>query len=186
MSSLNKQYEDKFVSGISQFTEFIIDIVSVASKNKYTELNANAIAFAAGFANSKIKEFGNKYATDQFIIKSNKYWKNIYERDIDVLKNHLSEMCPLIPTNILDQFVQLCVGKTQSGKSYIDSDDMDALWDFVFNFIKISIQYIHYNRKPEYSEAKSESKTPTFTYTANFFPDVKVGEMVKLYNVKLS
>ena len=181
MSAISKSYEDKFVSSISQFTEFITDIVSTASKNKYTDLNPNAIAFAAGFANGKIKEYGNKYAIDQFIIKCSKYWKTIYEKDIDTLKKHLAEICPLVPVDILNSFVQLCTGRTGKNTPFIPEDDMDALWEFIFNFIKISINYIHFNRKPEYKEEKSTQ----FIYTTNFFPDVKLGEMVKLYNVKL-
>lgn len=186
MSASNKSYEDKFVSGISQFTEFVTDVVSTAFKNKQTELNPNAIAFASGFANSKIKELGSKYAIDQFITRSSKYWKTIHEKNFDELKGHLSEMCPLIPADTLNQFVQLYSGKKSDGKSYIPTDDIEALWEYVFNFIKLGINYIHFNRKPQYTEAKAAEKTGSFTYTANFFPDVKVGEMAKLYNVKLS
>ena len=173
----HKYYENQFVTGLNSYTDFLTDLIQTAYKRKHTTINPNIIAFGSGVANSKIKENGNRWVMEQFIDKSHKYWIHIKKRDLDYLMKNFHEMMPIMPKEYSDDFHKLFTGTNDKNKPLVDEDDLEAFWEFIDTFVKLGINHIHVNRKPEYKEE-------VHNYTVTYFPDVKVGDMAKEFNVK--
>ena len=178
MSKVHILPEDKFVKNIQDFMDFGESVITECSEKKITTLNPNVVDLATKFANGKIKEKGHKATVEEFIKKTYDHWKHIKDKDTEHFSDKMHEIVPIVPREHLDEMFRLFTGFDSNKKGYVEKEDQDAFWDYLFSFIKISINYVHYNRKP----VKTEEG---FKYTQEFMKDFKVKDSAKMFEMEL-
>lgn len=170
--------EDKFVKNIQDFMNFGESLLTECYEKKITTLNPNGISYAIIFVNEKIKEKGNKWMVEEFIKKTYVDWNKMKKKDHEYFMKKLPELLPILKQSHTDELCKLFVGKDKTGKEYVSDDDRDCLWEYMNSFIKITINYVHYNRKP----IKTEDG---FKYSQSFLSDFKVKDNAKLFEMEL-
>ena len=131
-----------------------------------------------------------------FIKRSHLYWDQILNKDIDYFKNLGLELFGMVKDKGLDEytkdtddgflsklsgnhvdlFKELMEGEYEmDGEkvSILDEERKGDIWKILHSFVKISVVYIHQERK--FQDGK---------YRVEFFPEIKVKENVSKWNIK--
>jgi hypothetical protein len=131
-----------------------------------------------------------------FIKKSHLYWDQILNKDIEYFKSMGLELFGVVKDKGLDEytkdsgdsfleklsgnhvelFKQLLEGEyEENGQtvSILDDERKADIWKILHSFVRISIVYIHQNRK--YRDGK---------YNVEFFPEIKVKSNIEKWNIR--
>lgn len=167
-------YQDKFVQNVEGFMDFGEDIIKQCYEKKQTSLSPNGIQYAIGFINGKIKDKGNDWLVQEFIKKTHEHWKEIHAKNTDHFMDKIKDLLPsIIEDAHIEELKRLFVTK-----GLLEEEDVEAFWEYVIAFCKLSIHYIHVGRKPV-------KEGEHFKYTDKFFPDIKLKDAAILFSVKL-
>lgn len=190
MSSSQISQEDKFVKNLQDFMTFGESLLSECHEKKITTLNPVGIGYAISFVNQRIKEKGSKWLVEEFIKKTtepedkdnsekkNEDWKEIKNKNHKHFTKKLTKLLPILEESHAEELSRIFEGKNKDGTSYIEEEDKDAFFEYLFSFCKLSINYVHHNRKP----VKHEDG---FKYTVSFMGDFKVKDNAKLFEMEL-
>jgi len=181
--SNNKSPEERFISNMKGMMDYCKELIQDAYESKKTTLNPALLTIASMFVSKQIADKGVKFPIENFIKKSSEHWKYIKERDEEYFVKNIHKMVDIIPKEQLNELCKLFMMKNKVGKYVIEDDDRDTLWEYVETLVRISINYVHINRKPMGTSGNGKS---SFKYSVNFFPDVSLGAMASMFEIKLS
>ena len=187
------------ISSVEKFKSnllILIDIVSEMFEEGYDNKVIGTDFKLLPILKIVISKSPSDYMLKNFIRKTNPYWDKIYEKDIEFFKTLGLDLFNLVKDkgveeytkgaddgflnkisgNHVDLFKELIEGEyIVDGEkvSILDDERKEDIWKILHSFVKISIVYIHQERK--YQDGK---------YQVEFFPDVKVKSNVSKWNIK--
>ena len=187
------------VSSIEKFRTnlmILIDIVSEMFEEGYENKVIKTDFKLMPILKIVIKKVPGERLLKNFIKKSNCYWDQILEKDTDYFKNLGLELFGMVKDkgieeytkdtddgflnkisgNHVDLFKELMEGEyEQDGEKVpiLDDERREDIWKILHSFVRISVVYIHQERK--FQDGK---------YQVEFFPEIKVKENVFKWKIK--
>jgi hypothetical protein len=163
--------EERFKDRVIQFCEFVKTILQEAN-------DAGIKTPASPFVMDLIKNFIRKEESDKvittFILRSHASWDRAKAREKDYFRTDGLKAFYGIPEKNLEEFNQLFDTRKPDGTLLFDETVQEGVWEMFESLIKISICYVHRQRKPD---------PVTKKYTTPFFPDIKVKSQVDLWKL---
>lgn len=190
MSSDNPS--ERFKLNLIILIDIISDMFEEGYENKIVKNDFKILGLLKIIIN---KYDGSKMLTN-FIKKTNLYWEKIRDKDLDYFKDLGLQLFDIargeglekyksesnddffksLSSSHVDNFRILLEGEYEvdGEKLEILDDERKAdIWKILHSFVRISIVYIHQERK--YQDGK---------YNANFFPDISVRENIDKWEIK--
>ncbi len=170
--------EQRFQRNIVDLTDFIKDIIVRCHEKKQTTINPSVVEVIGEFLDSSsASDIINTFAT-----RSHPYWQDIQEHDEKFFKDsgRCRKVFEDLPVDYIDAFRKLFETYDADGNSVINNEEKSIIWAYFESFVKISLHYIHEQRKPKITKPKNKR-----IYTCNFLPEVKLQKSVKNWKVTL-
>jgi len=187
------------VSSVEKFRSnliIMIDIISEMFEEGYENKVIKSDFKLMPILKIVIKKSPGDRMLKNFIKRSHLYWDQILNKDIDYFKNLGLELFGMVKDKGLDEytkdtddgflsklsgnhvdlFKELMEGEYEmDGEkvSILDEERKGDIWKILHSFVKISVVYIHQERK--FQDGK---------YRVEFFPEIKVKENVSKWNIK--
>lgn len=159
------RFHETCISFIDLIHELILELYE---KNK-TTINPSLIELIK----HNIQIYNNMELINTFISKSHIYWDNIRKREESFFIDHSNNIFGEISMQHVNTF------KFIFQNNILSDIDKQCIWDYMDSMVRISIKYIHKNRKPVFNE-NGEKR-----YSFHFLPEVKITKWSKIWNIKL-
>lgn len=174
--------EERFSINSNDLSNLVHELTTKCWNEGYKEVNPMLIALAQTYLNS----LGKIVLIETFITHSHSFWDEIRERNENFFIKHSGEIFGKLPVDKgnIDAFKMLFTTKDKRGNDLIEQDDRDAVWEIFGSLVKICLKYIHRVRDC-YLEENSETGKMRPRYRNNKFPEIKVREHAKKWNVEL-
>jgi len=179
--------QERFKNTIIGLSSFCKELCEDLRKKKFN-VDVSMIHLA-GLYLSSMDDFE---LIDNFILKSNMYWKEIRERNENFFISHSAEIFGL-PKEQLTVFTDFFVLKDTQGKPVVSKDDKDLIWEYFESLVRISIHHIHQERKPRL-KTKMVDGAPVLEdgepvkvkeYVKGYFLDFNLANAAKKWDVTL-
>jgi hypothetical protein len=164
-------------------TGILIDAVKNCLEELYdrnlTTINPNTISIIQAILTTMDKHFLIK----EFISNSHEFfWEKIKNRDESFFIENANEIFKKLPIDKINIFKDLFTQKDENGDFIISVKTKNEIWHLFDTLIKISIKYIHKNRKP-----KKVKKGNLFynNYEREFMNEVILEKHIKDWNVNV-
>ena len=144
-------------------------------KEKLINFNPILITIGQGILSKYVPDV----IIDNFIKNTCQHWEKINEKDENFFIENAGDLLKDYPVGDIDPFKEIFKN------NYIDDNDKELLWEYLESLIKISIIYIHQERKPYYIENDDGIKKKSYDKNYQYQPQVPIIKMANLYNVKL-
>ena len=190
--SQNISSTDKFKSNLLILIDIISEMFEEGYENKVIATDFKLLPLLK----IVISKASSEYMLKNFIRKTHDYWDKIQEKDINFFKNLGLELFNLVKDkgveeytkgsddgflnkisgNHVDLFKELIEGEYElDGEkvSILDDERREDIWKILHSFVKISVVFIHQERK--YHDGK---------YTVEFFPNISVKENIQKWEIK--
>lgn len=190
MSSDNPS--ERFKSNLIILIDIISDMFEEGYENKIVKNDFKIL----GLLKIIIKKYDGSKMLTNFIKKTNPYWEKIRDKDLDYFKDLGLQLFDIargeglekyksesdddffksLSSSHVDNFRTLLEGEYEvdGEKLEILDDERKAdIWKILHSFVRISIVFIHQERK--YKDSK---------YTVEFFPDISVKENIDKWEIK--
>jgi len=190
MSSDNPS--ERFKSNLIILIDIIADMFEEGYENKVVKNDFKIL----GILKIIIKKYDGSKMLTNFIKKTNPYWEKIRDKDLDYFKDLGLQLFDIargeglekyksesdddffksLSSSHVDNFRTLLEGEYEvdGEKLEILDDERKAdIWKILHSFVRISIVFIHQERK--YKDSK---------YTVEFFPDISVKENIDKWEIK--
>ena len=169
----------RFHENIIDLTIFLGEVIKRCYNDGYTKIKPDVISSVGGI----ISNFQPRVIIDTFTVKSYDHWDSIMNNNEDFFKKNCTKVFEDLPEEYVGAFRDLFDTYDTNGKSVITSDEKESIWAYFESFVKISIKYVHEERRPT---SEGISPKPKFHYRKKFLPEVKLlTTHAKKYNVKL-
>jgi hypothetical protein len=163
--------QERFKERLVQFIDFTKSLVIEANEHGIeTPVSPLILDISKNFIG---KEDSDKIITT-FILRSFQNWDRIRNHDLPFMKGEGLKSFYGIPEKNLKDFTALFDVVKPDGTPLLSPPVEEKLWDFFESLVRISVCYVHCQRKPD---------PVTKKYTANFFPDMKVKAQVELWKI---
>ena len=144
--------EERFGFNVEGLCETVVVLIK-----KFNDCGVNTVSpMLITLASKFVSTFTKKKVINGFIEKSYEFWNQIKTRNNDFFLENATKVFGDIPIDNVDVFKGLCTAKDRNGNFIMTSKDYDELWPFFESFVKISIKYIHKERKPYTSRTSRE------------------------------
>lgn len=124
---------------------------------------------------------------ENFIRKSYPFWNQIKERDLNFFVDNADEIFMLKDSPLTNKnlFSELFTSVNDEGKALISEEFLESVWNNFTANVKISLKYIHENRKPKaYSDSCNNIH---YLYeNPDFFGEIDISEYANLFNIKFA
>ena len=190
--SENVSSVEKFKANLLILIDIISEMFEEGYENKVIGTNFKLLPLLK----IVIKKVPGDRLLKNFIKRTNPYWDQIHEKDINYFKNLGLELFDMVKDkgveeytkdsddgflnkisgNHIDLFKELMEGEYEvDGEkvSILDDERKSDIWKILHSFVRISIVYIHHERK--YQDGK---------YQVEFFPDIKVKSNIEKWNIR--
>ena len=190
MSSDNPS--ERFKSNLIILIDIIADMFEEGYENKVVKNDFKIL----GLLKIIVKKYDGSKMLTNFIKKTNPYWEKIRDKDLDYFKDLGLQLFDIargeglekyksesdddffksLSSSHVDNFRTLLEGEYEvdGEKLEILDDERKAdIWKILHSFVRISIVFIHQERK--YKDSK---------YTVEFFPDISVKENIDKWEIK--
>jgi hypothetical protein len=172
INKMSSPPQDRFKDRLVQFIDFTKGLVIEANEaGVETPVSPFVLDLSKNFI---AKEDSDKIITT-FILRSYPNWNRIQEHDLEFMKGEGLKAFYGIPEKNLKEFTALFDVTKPDGVKLMTPAIESQLWDFFESLVKISVCYVHCQRKPD---------PVTKKYTANFFPDMKVRVQVEAWKIE--
>lgn len=122
---------------------------------------------------------------EAFIEGSVSFWTQIRRREEDFFINNVTKVLGSLPyPKEIKEFSRLFLLKDEDGNRVLLDEDIEIIWEHFESMICICIVYIHMGRHPGIKKPDSKG-VATPVYTKSFFPNIKLAEQARLWNIKL-
>ncbi len=163
--------QERFKERLIQFIDFTKGMVLEANE---AGIETPVSPFILDLSKNFIaKEDSDKIITT-FILRSFENWERIRTHDLEFMKGEGLKSFYGIPEKNLKDFTALFDVVKPDGTRLLSPNVEVQLWDFFESLVRISVCYVHFQRKPDPETKK---------YTANFFPAMKVKSQVELWKI---
>jgi hypothetical protein len=164
--------QDRFKDRLVQFIDFTKGLVVEANE---AGIETPVSPFLLDLSKNFIaKEDSDKIITT-FILRSFPNWDRIKAHDLEFMKGEGLKAFHGIPEKNLKDFTALFNVVKPDGTKLLSAPIEVQLWDFFESLVRISVCYVHQQRKPD---------PVTKKYTQNFFPDMKVRVQVEAWKIE--
>ncbi len=187
------------VSSVEKFKAnllILIDIVSEMFEEGYENKVIGSDFKLLPILKIVIKKVPGDRLLKNFIKRTNPYWDQIHEKDVSYFKNLGLELFDMVKDkgveeytkdsddgflskisgNHIDLFKELMEGEYEvDGEKVpiLDDERKEDIWKILHSFVRISVVYIHNERK--YQDGK---------YQVEFFPEIKVKSNIEKWNIR--
>jgi len=171
--------EERFARNTLIMAQAVHESVQKLYDAGYKTVNPMMISFAIGI----ISSFDKHYLIQGFIKKSHKTsWDSIKNKDEKFFLENAGDIFSELPMENVNMFRDMFQLKDKQGQPVISQALKNQLWDLFHAMVKISIKYVHKQRKP-YSYMGQSGMTNA--YSVNFSDDVDLARHSKLWGVVL-
>lgn len=173
--------EDRFMANTLGMTKLMHELISAAYAKGFKEINPQIIGLAGGY----LSGYNKTDLIETFITHTyEECWEKIRLSNDDFFISHSTKIFGKLPVDesYIGSFGSLFTKKHEDGSAIISVDDKKALFRNAQSLVKICIKYIHRKREVKLVEIDGVFK-PRYLY--NFFPEIKVRELAKLWDIKL-
>jgi hypothetical protein len=134
-----------FKTNVITFTELIYDIVADAKDcGKEVPVSPELVTMVQGIVENTDAE----KLIHIFTKKTIDHWEKIRIKDLVFFREKAFTIFADIPKDKIDKLNQLYDFVLPDGEKLIDAAIEEQTWAFLQSFVKSSIRYIHYRRKP--------------------------------------
>jgi hypothetical protein len=134
-----------FKTNVLSFTNVIYDIVADA---KDFGADVPASPEIISLARTVVENTDAEKLIHLFIKKTIEHWEKIRVKDLVFFREKAFTIFAEIPADKIEKMNQLYDFVLPDGAKLIDSAIEEQTWAFLHSFVKSSIRYIHYRRKP--------------------------------------
>ena len=171
--------EERFHDNIVDLTTFLKEIIERCHNLGYTNIDPKVVEMVRGF----LRGYHAEEIIKTFSIKSYEHWPSIKKHDEIFFKNHCNDVFSDLPKEYVDSFRKLFETYKDTGDPVITEEEKNIIWLYFESFVKISIHYIHENRRPDWDLSNNTMRK---VYRIGFLPELKgLQKQVKIWNVKL-
>jgi hypothetical protein len=178
MSKSEISEEERFHKNMMGLANLIHELISSCWDEGYKNISPSII----GLVKSYLNGYDKIQLISDFIQVSHTYWQEIKDREENFFIEHAYQIFKGLPEDQINLFSLLFTAKNSQGKNIIVDEDRDAIWAFFESFVKISIRYLHRVRVLKLIETEN-GLIPR--YTVKIFPNIKLREWAKIWQVKL-
>lgn len=161
----------RFASNIRGATQKIVQYLTPMYEKGLISFSPQLLLYAVEMLEGQ----GKERLLDGFIEATYTVWDQAQRKDMDFFREHACDIFNDLPKDKVKIIVDVMEMKDPDGNKYITDEMMDEIWKYVFNFVKISIKWIHEKREPG-----DDGK-----YNSEFMNQVDVAGQAKKWNVKL-
>jgi len=115
---------------------------------------------------------------EKFMIKTNKYWQNISDREDYFFIERAGSMFSNFDSQQVQSF-SILFGKDNNGVENVNRADKDEMWGIFIDMIACGIEITHYRREPYMKEDVKSYKT-------KYMPMLKLSKYAKKWKVDLT
>src|SRR5581483_5396751 len=136
-------------------------------------------------AGAYLSSLDQKLLIETFIENSYKYWGQIKDNNEAFFVDNCGNVFAKLPVGQgdIDAFRVLFTKKDENGNYIIVPDDRTTIWDYFESFVKISIKYVHKIRECYLAQGEDGKMRPRYRH--NKFPEIKVRELAKIWDITL-
>ena len=173
--------EVRFKANVMSLTDLVHFLITDCYDNGIKDISPMMITLASSY----LSGYDNTSLIETFIKHSHMYWDEIKNHNEDFFIRHSSNIFAQLPVGQgnIDAFKTLFTAK-KNGVSIISDDDKAGLWEHFHSLGKICIKYVHRVREC-YLEENKETKKMQPRYRFNRYPEIKVREHAKKWDVKI-
>lgn len=175
--------EERFSSNARALAQKLCDEITVLRNQGYCQnIPSILLAVIPGI----IAGFDKITLIDGFIKNGADYWENIRCHDMMFfMENADMIFASKLPVQNVSIFRELFSQKQGDGSPLVKPETIDLIWKNFEAMVKISLKYIHRERKPithqdEHGELRVRYTRP------DFFPEINIVELAGIWNIKLS
>lgn len=149
-------HEERFKANVVGLGDLILDIVTEVNDKEHFVVDPVVVNLAVRV----LERISGKAIISTFINKSNTNadgkvfsmeehcWSKIRSRDRSFFVENAGEIFSGLPVERVDAFSKMFSAVDENGKPVVPEEDEQEIWEYFESFVKISIKYIHENRKP--------------------------------------
>lgn len=170
---------DKFQKTFDEFFDVMGTVITDLNNNGKTNLNVSNVAMVRQF----ILSLDKTYLINTFIEKSNTYWDSILKKDDDFFVNNSNKVFGDYANMSEFNALKIIFSKNKDGISLVDDDTKEAVRDYLYALIKISIVHVFNSKEPK---VEKNGYKVSITYgKKNAFPNINIIENIKNWEIKL-
>ena len=162
----------------------ILDLIAVFASfaKKITDKGVKSPVYMSMFsvAETYIKSQKSDKLIYDFIESSNKSWSKYDSKDEAILFSNVKSLFPAIPQAGIDSLIAMLSIRDNKNRSIITDEDKKSIWEYVLEFIRMSVLYIHEQR------CWGDKQGGGRGYTKVFFKEIKVSEYATMFKVALN
>jgi hypothetical protein len=167
--------EERFAKNAAIMAEAVYESVLILYNAGYKTVDPGMIKLVTAV----ISGFDKHFLIKGFIENSHeKCWDNIRNRSEVFFVEQAADIFKYLPVDKVNLFKDLFTTVDNSGHSVVSQNLKDQLWDLFDVMVKISIKYVHKNRKPYNDGVKN-------LYREEFFKDVNIPYHSNAWEVQL-
>jgi hypothetical protein len=179
----------RFKENTIDFIDFLADVVREVKQSYNIDAQPENLDFTCIF----IKAFDKDALVDNFIYGSRNNWDYIFKQDESYFIKDFADIFKFVDLPekevYIQQLVEVLTMKKDNYKVLpndphydpfvVGKKDRDIVWDYLYSFVKISIQYLHAMGQPVEQDGR-------VTYIKPLYKDIDVQEAAKKWGVKLT
>lgn len=165
-----------FSSNLLDFIDMCISIIERIEKQGYELVCGSKIL---SFAHTFVEMQNSDRVIRSFINRSNKDWNTCVDRDEDKLLPNIKALFSGIPDQYVDSILEAFALKDSKDNFLITGEDRSNIWDYIIEFVKLAILYIHEQR---YWGILPEGRQG---YSKVYQKDISVKKYAKMFKVDL-
>lgn len=136
--------EDRFQNNTIILGNVIMDTMMKLHNKGYKEIDLNIV----NTANQMVKLIDKKYLIDSFIEKTHKTcWDRVKQRDELFFVDNINNIYSYLPMEKVEFFKKIFSSNDEKGNPIVPMDFRNKVWEIMEGMIKISIKYVHRERK---------------------------------------
>lgn len=181
--SVIPEEQERFASNAVQMAHLLKDIIDKLWASGYRKVNPAIVEIAAGL----LGQFDKHTLIQGFITNSHaECWDYIKERNEDFFLNNAGQIFQYLPMDHVSIFKELFQAVDANGKSIIEPELREQLWDLFAAKVKICIKYIHKHRAPYSCESGAGNVGIVNAYGKSFFDEVDLAKHAATWGVQLT
>lgn len=185
-------HEERFKANVVGLGDLILEIVKEVNDKGHFVVEPAVVNLTVRVlerlpSKAIISTFINKSntAADGNVFSLEKHcWSKIRSRDRSFFVENAGEIFNGLPVERIDAFSKMFSAVDENGKPIVPEEDEEEIWEYFESFVKISIKYIHENRKPVAIRTGTEELRKY--QDESFFADVNLLDHADNWNIALA
>jgi hypothetical protein len=172
---------ESFVIGVLDFINFCIDILKRAEKKNIPIKFSSEMAKTA---HSYLKSLNPEQVIMKFINKSHDVWEKCLLKKREDLYSTIKTLFTSIPPDMINSIFEIFDLKVGDKLLVTEEDDI-SMWDYLYEFIRTSIYYVHEKREWGTTDKLDEEGKPKIGYRKVYESSIKLKSLASKFDVAL-